>query len=469
MRRTWYGILSAGVGTALLLTACGDEAASDATTEPTVTDASAGFDASFGEDGILTVALSETENDRFMAAAAAPDGGFFAAGFVVQSGDAAMAVAKFAADGSLDADYGTDGVAVVNVASGGKTAEIARSIAVADDGSVVIAGVGEHDPSAAGDAARDTDIFVVRLDPSGAPDASFGTGGIARIDVGTGRPTSETAFTGDNAWGVGLLSDGRVVVFGSQLSTGGADRTDNDFVIVGLTRDGQVNADFGDGGFLTWDREGADTPRNLAVISDDEIVAAGYSNVDGVVQPVLIRFSGSGELDAAFGTGGLTTAAVLPGVAEAYAVGAQGDSYISAGYGRGADDTEKVDMIIKRWGADGAWDQSFGTEGVVRLDLAGQDDRARNVVVLSDNRIVAVGSGKLDADNIDAMVYVLNEDGTPADFGEDGHILLDLGGPSDAWYGVTVLNDGSIVVVGYKGVASDSGQNDDAVIGRLFP
>ena len=81
---------------------------------------------------------------------------------------------------------------------------------------------------------------------------------------------------------------------------------------------------------------------------------------------------------------------------------------------------------------------------------------------------MALGIGR-SADNIDAMVYVLNEDGTPADFGEDGHILLDLGGPSDAWYGVTVLNDGSIVVVGYKGVASDSGQNDDAVIGRLFP
>lgn len=333
----------------------------------------------------------------------------------------------------------------------------------------MIAGAAEHDPSAAGDAARDTDIFVVRLDPSGAPDDAFGTGGIARIDVGTGRPTSETAFTGDNGWGVGLLSDGRVVVFGSQLSTGGADRTDNDFVIVGLTKDGQLNAEFGDGGLLTWDREGTDNPRNLVVISDDQIVAAGYSNVDGVVQPVLIRFSGSGEVDASFGTDGMATAAVLPGVAEAYAVGVQGDSYISVGYGRGADNTEKVDMIVNRWGADGTWDQSFGTDGVVRLDLAAEDDRGRNVVVLPDNRILAIGSGKLDADNIDAMVYLLNEDGTPADFGEGGHLLVDLGGPSDAWYGVAVLNDGSVVVAGYKGVASDSGENDDAVIGRLFP
>ncbi len=490
MRRTWYGILSVGIGAALLLTACdGDESGADATstTAPSTATAAAteaatgtaaateaapeaGFDTAFGEDGILTVALSDSENDRFMAAAAAPDGGFFAAGFVVQSGDAAMAVAKFGADGTLDAAYGAGGVAVVNVASGGKTAEIARSIAVADDGSVVIAGVAEHDTTATGDAARDTDIFVVRLDPSGAPDASFGTDGIARVDVGTGRPTSDTAFTGDNGWGVGLLSDGSVVVFGSELAPAGGDRTDNDFVVVGLTSDGQLNDGFGTGGFIRIDREGVDNPRHVTVVSDDEIIATGYSNVDGVVQPVLLRFNSAGELDASFGTDGLATAAVLAGVAESYAVGIQDGYYVTAGYGRGADDTEKVDMVIKRWSStDGAWDKSFGTDGVVRLDLASEDDRSRNVTVLPDNRILAVGSGKLDADNVDALVYLLNEDGTPAAFGDEGHILTDLGGPADAWYGVAVLNDGSVIVVGYKGVAADSGQNDDAVIGRILP
>ena len=103
---------------------------------------------------------------------------------------------------------------------------------------------------------------------------------------------------------------------------------------------------------------------------------------------------------------------ILDGVTESYAVGLQGDSYISAGYGRGADETEKVDMVIERYDTAGAWDKTFGTDGLVRLDLAKEDDRARDVIVLPDDRVLAVGSGKMDAANVDAMVYLVDKDGT---------------------------------------------------------
>ena len=45
------------------------------------------------------------------------------------------------------------------------------------------------------------------------------------------------------------------------------------------------------------------------------------------------------------------------------------------------------------------------------LDLAGEDDRARNLTILPDGNILVVGSGKLDADNIDAMAVLLDPDG----------------------------------------------------------
>ena len=198
-------------------------------------------------------------------------------------------------------------------------------------------------------------------------------------------------------------------------------------------------------------------------------MATGYSNRDDVVMPVFIRVSQAGELDSEFGEGGVAVTEVLPGVAESYAVAQQGDAYISAGYGRGADETEKVDLIVSRYDAAGVWDTNFGTDGLVRLDLAGEDDRARNVTVLPDNRILAVGSGKMDAENVDAMVFMMDENGGAiADFGTDGHVLSDLGGASDAWYGVSVTPDGEYAIVaGYKGVPADSGDHDDAVIARI--
>ncbi len=413
--------------------------------------------------------MSADAHDRFMAVAVGSDGKAYAAGFVANAGDQALAVARLNDDGELDSTFGTAGVASVNVAAGGKTAEIARSVVVQTDGKIVIAGPVEHDPLAAGDAARDTDIAVVRFDTTGKLDTTFGNEGVARIDISEGKATSETAFTGDTSWGMGLLPGNKLVVFGSALAS--AERNDADYVLVGLTADGELDAGFGDGGKLMIEDEQAvsDSPRNLLVQSDGKIVATGYSNIAGVVQPVLIRFDATGTLDSAFGDGGIATAKVLAGVTESYSVAQQGSNYVLAGYGRGADSAEKVDMVVYRFTGSGEWDETFGTDGVTRIDIAREDDRARNVMVLPDGRILAVGSGKKDATNVDAMIALFDEDGAPdTTFGTDGQIISDLGGPNDAWYGVALTADkANVLIVGFKGVDPNAGGNDDGVVTRI--
>ncbi|MEO8341833.1 MAG: hypothetical protein ABI604_19385 [Nitrospirota bacterium] len=62
------------------------------------------------------------------------------------------------------------GIATVNVAVGGTTAELARGVVVQSGGKIVLAGPIEHDPTASGDAACDTDIGVVRFDTTGQLD-----------------------------------------------------------------------------------------------------------------------------------------------------------------------------------------------------------------------------------------------------------------------------------------------------------
>ncbi len=482
MRRTLLGALALGV--LALGVACGDDddttstpAPSDQTTAPGAAAGTAGapaatlprFDSSFGTAGVLKSALSATEHDRFMAVAIANDGSVYAAGFVTQGGDQAMALAKFNASGAPDKSFGKDGVAVVNVASGGKTVEVARAVAIQSSGKIIISGPIERDTSATGDAARDTDVAVVRFDATGKLDASFGREGIARIDFGPGKATSATAFAGDTSWGMGSLAGDKIVVFGSKLTAAGGDRTDTDFVLAGLTSSGALDTAFGQNGMLVLDRNGADNPRNLIVQPDGRIVATGYSTIGGVVQPILIRTSAAGVLDASFGDKGIATAKVLDGVAESYAVALQGDAYISAGYGRGADTAEKVDMTAGRFSATGVWDKAFGASGVARLDLAKEDDRSRDVATLADGRILTVGSGKMTATNIDAMVALWSKDGRiVTEFGTSGYVLSDLGGPADAWFGVAVSPDKKFAIVaGYKGTDATSGGNDDAVLGRI--
>lgn len=427
-----------------------------------------GLDASFGTNGVAQLPLAANAHSRFMAVTTAPDGKTYGAGFVASGTDQALAVARFDGKGALDKSFGTDGVAQVNVAIGGKAAEIARAVAVQADGKVVVAGPIEHDPTGTGDAARDTDVAVARFDAAGKLDSSFGRGGIAVLDFGTGRATSATAFGGDTSWGMTALAD-KIVVFGSKLNDA-ADRNDSDFVIAALSLVGQPDPGFGSNGRVVVDVSNAsDNPRGIIAQPDGKIVAAGYSSISGVVQPVLIRLDGKGVLDAAFGKGGVATARVLDGVAEAYNLQLQGQDYVLAGYGRGADSAEKVDLIVYRFKANGTLDTSFGTNGVTRLDIAKDDDRARNLLVLPDGGILAVGSGKKDATNIDGMMVMLTKDGAFNErFGTKGYLIQDLGGPADAWYGVTLASDKSAVIIaGFKGTDATSGGFDSAVVARV--
>lgn len=428
-----------------------------------------GLDPSFGRDGVLPSPLSPTEDDRFLAVTPGPDGSWYAAGFTSAGDDHAMALAKLGKDGALDARFGRTGVASVNVAPGGKQVELARAVVVQSDGKVVVSGQIEHDSAATGPAAKDTDIALVRFDDTGRPDPTFGKDGVARIDLGTGREVSADSFVGDNAWGLVALPGNRLALFGSTLAPG---RSDADFVLLGLTSQGAIDSGFGDRGRVTIDlNRSADSPRNLLLQPDGKIVATGYSrDASGTVSPVLVRTSTDGKLDPSFGTGGVATAQILPGgVVESYQLGRQGDAYVLVGYGRGPNLDEKVDLVSVRFTGDGRWDRSYGNEGLTRIDIAGDADRGRNLVVLPDRQLLVVGVGTPKPGAADAMVVLLDGNGTPVrGFGTNGMLLSDLGGPADAWFGAALAPDGrSVLIAGYKGREERGEGNDDAALARV--
>ena len=470
MRRRLITCLVVGL---LVVGACSSEddtpEASEAGGETTEAQKPTGLDAGFGQGGVLSLPLSPDAHDRLLAAASGPDGSVYAAGWTSPGGDNAMVVAKIGSDGKLDQAFGQGGVASVNVAVGGKTVEVARAVVVQPDGKIVISGQVEKDPKATGAAAKDTDIAVVRFDATGKPDPAFGKGGTARIDIGAGKAVGES-YVADNSWGMVALAGGRLVIFGSSPA---ADRDDADYTIVGLTGAGVLDQGFGTKGITRVDvNQATDNARGVVAQSDGKLVFAGYSrNKEGVIDPVLIRTGSDGKLDSGFGKDGVATASVIPGgVAEAYAVALQGEKFVLAGYGRGASADEKVDMMSMRFNADGSWDKSYGTDGLTRVDIAGDADRGRNVAVLPDGRILIAGSGSRQAGASDAMVVLLDKDGKPASkFGTDGRVLSDLGGPGDAWFGVTQAGDGkSLTIVGYKGANPEATDvKDDAAVARI--
>lgn len=323
----------------------------------------------------MAIPISTTEADCFHTVIATAGGRYYAAGFDITNGDRRMALARLSPTGSLDTSFGLGGIATVNVAVGGKTAEFARGVVVQSGGKIVIAGPVEHDPSATGDAARDTDIAVVRFDSTGQLDPTFGINGIVRLDLSTGV-VDGPAFRGDTSWGLTLLPEDDLLVIGGKFANG-AGRTDIDYAVVKLTSHGAVDTTFGMDGHVMLDLEqGGDSPRTAIVQPDGKIVVSGHTRgTNDVVTTVLFRLLSNGQFDPSFGNTGVVKVALLASVAEAYDVALQGQNLVIAGYGRDAS-TGTVDIISARFMSVGTWDKTYGNNGVAVIDVAGQDDRS---------------------------------------------------------------------------------------------
>lgn len=420
---------------------------------------------------ILSVPLSATETDRFLAVTATTGNQYYAAGFTTVADDSQMAVARFGRTGGLDTSFGSNGIATVNVAVGtGKTAELARSIIVQSNGKIVIAGPIEHDTAATGDTARDTDIAVVRLEATGQLDQTFGNKGITRLDLSTGK-VAGTAFRGDTAWGLTLLPGDELLLIGGKVADG-PDRSDSDYAVLKLTANGTRDNTFGTNGLVTLDiGKGNDNPRTALVQPDGKIVVSGHTSDAAVITTVLFRLLPDGQFDTSFGRDGVVNVALLPFVAEAYDVALQGTNLVIAGYGR---DTSAgtVDIISARFLSDGTWDTSYGDGGLTTIDVASQDDRSRTVRVLPDQRVLIVGQGKQTATTQDGVVVLLTPSGhRETKLNGNGVALIDFGGSNDALFGLALSQDlTNAVAVGWEGVnTTDSNptNNDDARVVRF--
>jgi hypothetical protein len=165
----------------------------------------------------------------------------------------------------------------------------------------------------------------------------------------------------------------------------------------------------------------------------------------------------------------VATATILGAVGEGYEIRQQGDDHIIVGYGQNTE-AEQVTAIVYRFRGNGTWDQTFGATGgdLTRIDAAALDDRFRDVEVLPDEHILAVGSSRSTATDVDALSVLLYAEGVPVDsYGTNGALRTNLGG-QDAWFGITVADDEQYAfLAGYAQALAGSGQNDDAFIARV--
>jgi uncharacterized delta-60 repeat protein len=418
------------------------------------------LDTSFGVGGIAEADVPHPvqSSETARGVALQPDGKLVVAGptnvsaITQVGGDLQFGLARYNADGTLDAGFGAGGVdgdgrVTTNFGTLPNTAgteDSAAAIALQSDGKIVVAGttVPDSDPG---------DFAVARYNSDGSLDTSFAPAS----PIGAGKLTTDFAGpTGDTAEAVAITgtpgdSAFRIVVAGTQHHS----NLDEDFALAAYDVNGAPDLGFGPGGKRTTNLGGVDGVNGVAIQADGKIVAGGYKAL--ITRDFAVaRYETDGDLDPSFSGGTVTTdfdgafdqgnavAVQELGAGEVRIVVAGRSTIASAGHGG-----------LAAYTTDGTLDSSFGPGGAdgdglssLPLQAPNTGDTFLGAAIQPDGKVVAAAR----AEPAEFGLVRTGVDGAPdASFGGDGLTSTSFGPSTNlAAFDVALQPDGRIVAAG---------------------
>lgn len=404
--------------------------------------------AGFGVAGKVVTDVEAGSNGAY-AVAVQPDGKIVIAG----SASGALVVARYHDNGLLDSTFG-GGAGYVRTPAGSSSR--AQAVAIQNDGGIVVAGYTLN--------AGSYDFVVARYSAGGVIDTSFGGGdGIATTDFGS---------QDDQARGVAVQSDGKIVA-GGFTKVGG----DYDFALVRYCANGELDngvncpGGFGSGGKVTTGFGYAEKGYALVLQPDDKIVVAGQSIGSPGADFVLARYCPDGSLDdgSSCGPGGFDgdgkLSTLLVGVDGARALALQSDGkLVAAGVAGHLGGIPMYGLV--RYCPNGSLDNGsncgaggFGAGGMVTTSIPGSDNaQARAVTVRLDGSVVVTGYASSVFGNVFVTVsYTSNGSASSP-------VITDIASGDDLANSIALQPDGRVVIAG----SGHNGSNDDFVLVRLW-
>ena len=223
------------------------------------------LDTGFGSGGTVVLPIGPgTDNAR--AVVALDDGKVLVAGTTRSANnDVDSALVRLNADGSLDASFGTGGIAVARLTAGH---DLFAQMALQDDGKIVVFGSMNGGLTSSAGA----ELMVARYHADGRLDTAFGDGGIVHIPaqgIGTGIDPGALAIV-----------DGQIIVFGNTLDDLASGNVST--VLARIDADGRLDPGFNPhpvpsvGGSLVTDGVRPVLLDLDAAIYDADMVARGH-------------------------------------------------------------------------------------------------------------------------------------------------------------------------------------------------
>lgn len=321
-----------------------------------------------------------------------------------------------AQDGTIDSSFAIDGHTMTQVLEDKRSAS--TDIIVLEDGKVLASGTYDN--------FGRPGLVVVRYNPDGSVDTSFGEEGFAL-----------TFFADTQVEGVtntmALQSDGKIVLSGYSTSA-----VNYDMGLARLTADGKIDSSFGNNGSLLISlSDGHDYAYDMAIQDDDNIVLAGRAD-----KGCVVRLLPDGQLDSSFGDNGVARIKIAydDEVVDLRVVKLQSNGKIIAG---GYFSYWSINPAIVKLNSDGSYDNSFAGDGRMVVDELSQ--MLTSIVLLNGNQMLVLGSD--GGSNVE--LAKINPDSTlVSNFGTNGIIKTNfVSSVSDGPVELIVQNDNKFIVV----------------------
>lgn len=288
-----------------------------------------------------------------------------------------FAVIKYFPNGVVDSSFGIDGVATMDF---GSRNEYGASIAIQNDGKLVVAGTQSIQQHGL--------IAVTRFNTDGSVDNTFGT---------DGKVLFNPEYFSYYGWVEDMLiqPDGKILITG--YSYNGSSKT---FLAIRLNGDGSYDQTFGafepvfsNDGTIQFNTfyNSVEVGNKVLLTQDSKIIIVGKTDVF----PLVLKLNSDGSIDNTFGDQGTVKLNMrinqfgerLGG--DGYSAALQSDGKILIiGYD---DPIDKEDFGVMRLNTDGSIDSTFGNNGSSFIDYAGGNDWGRTILVDSDDNILLGG------------------------------------------------------------------------------
>ena len=219
------------------------------------------LDNTFDGDGKRTTYFVSGQEARAYSVAIQSDGKIVVVGHSYYD----FALVRYNSDGSLDNTFDTDGKVITSFGSGN---EYGYSVAIQDDGKILIGG------------AFGGNFALARYNNDGSLDNTFDADGQVTTDFGGG----------DEVRSIAIQTDGKILAAGSS-SNGYAD-----FALARYNNDGSLDSTFDTDGKVTTNFTGGSTEiaYSIAIQADGKIVLAGVSALNGSYNNnvAVVRYNG---------------------------------------------------------------------------------------------------------------------------------------------------------------------------------